>query len=197
MAYIKSTPHYGIPYISDNEIMAGSEEEVAALIIDNQIRAGILGAGGTRVYQIGAFSADIVDSVLGTVDVTLTGIEGNPSVQGIANNCLVEVYDPIVWEDLAPNSFYYLYVQATENTYTDSTNVNIVASDSPISGLDYLFLATVDTTGADAVPTPTQPMLDVSPPGKPTAFNLFQLLNNNYDPFGPSLTQSVLTVLDS
>src|SRR6516164_11028563 len=197
MAYIKSTPHYGIPYISDNEIMAGSQEEIANLIIDNQIRAGILGASGTRVYQNGAFAANIVDPVTGMVDVTLTPIEGNPSVQGIANNCLVEVYDPIIWEDLAPDSFYYLYVQATSATFTDSTNVNVIASESPITGLDYLFLATVDTTGTDAVPTPTQPLLDVSPPGKPTAFNIYQLLNNNYDPFGPSLTQSVLTVLDS
>jgi hypothetical protein len=197
MAYIKSTPNYGIPYISDNEIMAGSDEETAALIIDNQIRAGILGAGGTRVYQNGAFAADISDPVLGSVDVTLTGIEGNPSVQGIANNCLVEVYDPIVWEDLAPDSFYYLYIQATDDTFTDATNVNIVASESPILGIDYLFLATVSTIGTDAVPTPTQPELDVSPPGKPTAFNIYQLLNNNYNPFGPSMTQSVLTILDS
>ena len=197
MPYLKSTPNYSIPYISDNEIMAGSEEETAALIIDNQIRAGILGAGGTRVYQNGSFTADISDPVLGSVDVTLTGVEGNPSVQGIANNCLVEVYDPIVWEDLAADGFYYLYLQATEDTYTDSTNVNIVASETPITGIDYLFLATVDTTGTDAVPTPLQPTVDVSPPGKPTAFNLYQLLNNNYNPFGPSMTQSVLTILDS
>jgi hypothetical protein len=196
MAYIKSTPHYGFPYISDNEIMAGSDEETAALIIDNQIRAGILGAGGTRVFQNGSFSADITDPVVGTVDVTLMGIEGNPSAQGIANNCLVEVYDPIVWENLAPDKFYYLYLQATEDTFTDSTNVNIVFSDFPFTSQDYLFLATVDTTGADAVP-PIDPVIDVSPPGKPTAFNLYQLLNNNHDPFGPSLTQSVLTILDS
>jgi hypothetical protein len=197
MAYIKSTPHYGIPYISDNEIMAGSDEETAALIIDNQIRAGILGAGGTRIFQNGSFAADIIDPVLGTVDVTLISVEGHPSVQGIADNCLVEIYDPIVWENLASNSFYYLYLQATSDTFTDSTNVNIIASENPITGQDYLFLATVDTTGSDAVPTPTQPLLDSSPPGKPTAFNLFQLLNNNSDPFGPSLTQSVLTILDS
>lgn len=197
MAYIKSTFHYGIPYISDNEIMAGSDEETANLIIDNQIRAGILGAGGTRVYQNGAFFADISDPVTGTVDVTLTPVEGNPSVQGIANNCLVEVYDPIIWQDLQPNSFYYLYVQATQVTFTDATNVNIIASESPITGQDFLFLATVDTTGTDAVPTPTSPVVDVSPPGKPTAFNLYQLLNSTHDPFGPSLTQSVLTILDS
>jgi hypothetical protein len=197
MAYLKSTPHYGFPYISDNEIMSGSDEETAALIIDNQIRAGILGAGGTRVYQNGSFSADISDPVTGEVDVTLTPIEGNPSVQGIANNCLVEVYDPIVWEGLPPDSFYYLYVQATDATFKDATNVNIVASESPITSQDYLFLATVDTTGSATVPTPMQPVLDVSPPGKPTAFNLYQLLNNNYNPFGPNLTQSVLTVLDS
>jgi len=197
MAYLKSTPNYGIPYISDNEILSGSDEETAALIIDNQIRAGILGAGGTRVYQNGSFTAVISDSVAGSVDVTLTGAEGNPSVQGIANNCLVEVYDPIVWGGLAADSFYYLYIQATDATFTDSTNVNIVASEVPIVGTDYLFLATVDTTGTDATPTPTQPTVDASPPGKPTAFNLYQLLNNNYNPFGLSMTQSVLTILDS
>jgi hypothetical protein len=196
MAYVKSTPHYKIPYISDNEIMAGSDEETANLIIDNQIRAGILGAGGTRVYQDGNYVATIVDSVTGLVEVTVYPAEGQPAVQGIANNCLVEVFDAITWADLATDTFYYLYLQANQNTFTDASNVNIISSESPITGSDFLFLATVDTTNTDTVP-PTNPLIDVSPPGKPTAFNLFQLLNNNHDPFGPSLTQSVLTILDS
>jgi hypothetical protein len=195
VAYIRRTTHYGFPYISDDEILSGIDEETAALIIDNQLRAGILGAGGTRVYQNGTFVAAIVDEISGRVEVTLSPRSvGLPSVQGIASDGLIEVFDPIVWTDLAANTFYYLYVQATASTYEDPGNVNIISSDTPITSLDHLLLATLSTTDTDADPA-VQPVVDVSPPGKPTAFNLFQLLNNNHDPFGPSLTQSVLTVL--
>lgn len=193
MAYSKQTTDYGIPYPSDNEIIQGADEEIAAEIINNQLRAGVLGAGGNRVFQDGVFTAQIVDTVLGTVEVTLAPSGSNlPSVQGIAAEGLIEIFDNVVWTNLNANTFYYLYLQSINNTYIFPDSVNIISSQTPLTNQVYLFLATVDTTGSDVL---TAPIIDPSPPGKPTAFNLFNLLNNNHDPFGPELTQSVLTVL--
>ena len=194
MAYAKESTNYGIPYISNNEILDGSEEEIAAEIIDNQIRAGILGAGGTRVFQNGVFTAEIVDSFTGMVELTLSPAgSGLPSVQGIANNGLIEVYDQIIWSDLATNSFYYIYVQSIDGTYVDPTSVNIISSVSEITQNDHLLLATLDTTDTN-IGTP--PVINNSPPNKPTATNLFDFMNAQSDPFGPSFTQSILTVTD-
>jgi hypothetical protein len=202
MAYAKETSNYGIPYISNNEILDGTESEIAAEIIDNQLRAGILGGGGTRVFQNGIWTATIVDLFTGMVELTLDPSgSGLPSVQGVANNGLVEVYDSITWTNLATNSKYFIYVQALESTYTDPTSVNIIASTTPITRNDHLFLATITTVNTDGSatpptnPSPSQPIVDDSPDGKPTLPNLFELLNATSDPFGVALTQTVLTVL--
>lgn len=190
MPYLFKTPVFQIPFMGSGDLMTADEERIVHMIIENQIRAGILGAGGTRVYKEGTWDSPIVNGD-GTVDVRLSGA---PAVQGIVNDGLVEVVGSVEWTGLLPDSFYYLYIQSDSNTYIDPAVITPIASLTPITSPDHLYFATLDTTGSGN-PVPTAPILNTQPTGKPTAFNLFSILNNNTDPFGPVLNQTILTVL--
>lgn len=187
MGYGASTSKYLIPTMVDGDQVSESEEFRANRIIENQLRAGILGAGGTRVFAEGTYS--VVNDT--TNEVVTVLLEGNPALRGIANDGLVEVFADIVWSGLEYDELYYLYVQATPVSFEDPSNVNVVSSTSPITQTDHLLLATIDTTDAGT----TAPTLDESPTGKATGSNLFELLNNGVDPFGTTLTQSILHIL--
>lgn len=187
MAYGDQTTHYGIPIPDDGEPITSEDERTAATIIENQIRAGILGAGGNRVYREGSYSVQV-----NTTNQTTVVLLGNPSVQGICNEGLVESFDAIVWNGLLPSTTYFLYLRATSETYRFPDSFETIASASILTGDEYLLLAKIDTTGA----TPsTPPTVNTTPAEKASAFNLFELVNSNQDPFGPALTQTALTIL--
>jgi hypothetical protein len=187
--YGGATPVYEIPFPVDGDPIDSAPEHLAASIIENGIRAGILGAGGTRVYAEGTYTAET--DAFGITTVTLLG---SPSVLGIAANGLVESNVPVVWTALRRDREYWLYVRASRDTYIDPADFEAIALESPLTDQSYLLLASVDTAGAT---TAAPPAVDNNPDGKATGFNLFQLLNSNTDPFGPTLTQSILTVLQS
>jgi hypothetical protein len=185
--YSFATPKYQIPYMGDGDLLSASQERITALIIENQLRGGILGSGGTRVLNEGTYTVDVNSDT--TTTVTLSG---SPAIQGFANDGFVELFGAVTWDSLPEGAIYYLYLKASTSTYVDPGDVETISSLSPITQTDHLFLATIDTTGASDSFTPE---IDTNPQGKATAFNLFELLNNNTDPFGPALTQSILTVL--
>lgn len=187
MAYSFGTPKYQLPFMGDGDTMSSTQERIAHTIIENQLRGGIFGAGGTRVLDDGTYSAQTLTD--GTTVVTLSG---SPALRGFANEGFVEVYGFIRWENLQPSTVYYLYVLASNDTYLDPADVEPVSSVIQRTSPEYLLLAHVDTTGASPGSPPT---VDSSPTGKAIAFNLFELLNNNIDPFGTAMTQSILTIL--
>jgi len=184
MAYTGKTPLFEIPSIKSGEVLSEDSERDAVLIIENQLRAGILGAGSTRVFVEGTYST--VNGPGNVVSVTLTG---SPSLQGIARQGLVEVFGAFTWINLLPGRSYSLYAKATPATYLNPSDVEAIASETVISTSDHLLLATLDNTIAGA------PVLDISPAGKPIGANLFDLLNSPVNPFGASLTQQNLTAL--
>lgn len=188
MAYSSQTPHYGIPYLSSGEKISSETEKIKAEILENLIRAGILGAGGNRAFREGTYEASVNSQNLTTVKLT-----GNPALQGICNEGLVESYDPIVWSGLVADTVYWLYVLAGTQTLQDPADFGAIASTVEITTENHLLLAQIDTTGATTTNVPT---IDTNPSGKPTGFNLFELLNTHADPFGPLLTQTALTILD-
>lgn len=167
------------------DLLSSVEEESKVRILENTLRAGILGAGSTRVFIEGAYSVVI------NPDLTVTiNLNGNPSLQGIANQGLVEVLGQIQWPILGVGSFWYLYVVADVSTYQDPALITVNARLVPIVQPDYLYLATLDNT------VPGVPVLDTNPAGKPIGANLFTLLNSPIDPFGSLLSQSNLDVLN-
>ncbi len=187
MAYGDRTNQYQIPIPEDGEPITNEDERAAATIIENQIRAGVLGAGGNRVYREGSYAVRV-----STANVTTVVLMGNPAVQGLCNEGLVESFDAVVWENLNPATTYYLYIRASAETYRYPEVFDAVASTSLIVSDDHLLLAKINTTGA----TPsTPPTVDTNPAEKASAFNLFELINTSQDPFGPVLSQSALTIL--
>lgn len=173
--------------MGDGDLSDPEQERLAHVIIENQLRAGILGSGGNRVLSEGTYSVSVNSD--NTTNVILVG---SPAVQGFANEGLVEVYGSVTWDNIGPGALNYLYIRAGANTYVDPEDITPVTSLSPIVQNDHLLLVTIDTSGA----TPASvPVVDTNPEGKATAFNLFELLNNNIDPFGAALTQSILTIL--
>jgi len=184
MTYTGKTPLFEIPSIKAGEVLSEDSERDAVLIIENQLRAGILGAGSTRVFVEGTYST--ANGPGNVVSVTLTG---SPSLQGIARQGLVEFFGAFTWINLLPGRSYTLYAKATPATYLNPSDIEAVASETVISTSDHLLLATLDNTIAGA------PVLDISPAGKPIGANLFDLLNSPVNPFGASLTQQNLTAL--
>ena len=127
MPYSYRTSFYQLPYLGDGDILQESEERDFANVIENQIRAGILGAGGTRVYKEGTYFVEVSN-----INRTTVTLSGNPSVSGIANEGLVLTTDPISWVDLDPGNSYFLYLKATQDTYRDPSNVIPIASQTEI-----------------------------------------------------------------
>jgi hypothetical protein len=173
--------------MGSGDVLSATEERIKHTIIENQLRAGILGAGGTRVYTEGTYTVETEASTLTTVTLS-----GNPSLRGIANEGLIESFDVITWENLAANKTYYLYVRANTNTYRDPQDFSVVSSEVELITPDYLYLAKIITTSASPSNVPE---IDTNPTNKATAFNLYSLLNTHTDPFGPALTQTILSVL--
>jgi len=185
MSYSNRSAKYNIPVIKEGDMLSGSEEAKAAKIIENQLRAGILGAGSTRVFSEGVYSTTVNSD--DSVTVILTG---SPGLLGIAGSGLVEV-NTVTWATLAAGRVWYLYVRAAVDTYLNPDSVDVVAEEVEVVEDNYLFLAVLDAT------TPGAPTLDTAPAGKPTGQNLFDLLNSPVNPFGTSLTQQDLAVTNS
>lgn len=174
--------------MANGDILSEGEEDVRAKIIENQLRGGILAAGGNRVLSEGTYTTQTrVDR---TTQVTL---EGTPALRGYANEGFVEVFGSLTWDGLLPDQTHYLYVKATQETYLDPAAVTTFASSEFLTQDNLLYLAKLDTDGVQSGDTPD---IDISPEGKASAFNLFALLNNNTNPFGSTLTQSILLVLE-
>jgi len=183
MAYTGKTALFAIPLIKDGEILDETSELQAGQIIENQLRAGILGAGAVRLFEEGDFIVTVEGSDIVSVEVT-----GSPAIRGIARQGFVEVFGSFEWINLLPGNFYFLYAQADEGTYLNPGDVDPVATLTEETTNDFLFMATLDNTVAGA------PVLDTSPAGKPTGANLFDQLNDPIDPHGNSLTQRNVTV---
>jgi len=184
MAYQGQSDLYRIPFTKEGDQLSEAEEETIVTIIENQLRGGILAAGGTRVFDEGSFTTVINPD--NTVIVTLSG---NPAVQGIADQGLIEVAGSVVWQDIPTGDSFFLYVRTNESTYEEPGNVDAIFDTTLITRTDHLLLATLDNT------IPGSPVLDTNPPEKPTGANLFELLNGiGTDPFGDTLTQTNLFV---
>lgn len=186
MPYSGRTALYGMPLKRRGDTINEQDEETILNIVENQLRAGILGAGSTRVFEEGNYTTETNDD--DTTDVVLSG---SPSLRGIAKQGLVEVYSSLSWLNIPSGDVYYLYVKASEATYIDPTDVETVYDTDPFTTSDYLFLATIDTTDPD------NPVLDTNPTGKPTGANLFDLLNTPTNPFGTSMSQANVTVTET
>lgn len=186
MSYTGITEVYRIPYMLTGDQMTGADNTTQMTIIENLLRASILSEGETRVFTEGTYTTAV--NADQSVNVTLAG---TPAIRGVVLGGLVEVNGSITWTNIPINTFSYLWLFATTGIYVDPTAV------SPQSGLSQpvsnatLFLATLNNTA------PGYPILDTNPSGKPTAANLYQLLNSPTNPFGASLTQSNLTVTNS
>lgn len=179
------SPLYSLPFMKKGDLLSSVEEENKARIIENTLRAGILGAGSTRVFIEGGYAVVI------NPDLTVTiNLNGTPSLQGIANQGLVEVFGQIQWPTLPVGTFWYLYIVADTSTFLDPAAINVDARAVPILLSTHLYLATLDNT------VPGAPVLNTNPPGKPIGANLFTLLNSPIDPFGALLSQSNLDVLN-
>jgi len=183
MSYTGRTTVYAIPTIKEGELLSEDSEKEAAQIIENQLRAGILGAGSTRVFEEGVYTTSVEGGDIVTVSLT-----GSPALLGIARSGLVELFGIFSWINLEVGRIYFLYAKATEDTYLDSSAVEAISSTSEILTEDHLLLATLDNTISGA------PVLDTSPAGKPTGANLFDLLNSPTNPFGNSMTQQNMTI---
>ena len=183
MTYSDQTPFYGIPLVKTGDQINAADEKIVFQIIENQLKAGIMGAGTTRVFKEGSY---LVTN--GAGNVVSVSLAGNPSLVGIANYFLIETNAQIAWFNLQPNQFYYLYVQSVAATKYDATQFTTVTSTTPLDSSSLLFLATLDNR------VPGAPVIDTAPAGKPTGSNLYDLLNSPVNPFGSSLSQSNLTV---
>jgi hypothetical protein len=186
MTYSDQTPFYGIPVVKTGDQINAVDEKQVFQIIENLLKAGVLGAGTTRVFKEGTYVTTIGAS--NSVTVSLTG---NPAIRGIANYLLVESSSQQAWFGLAANNFYYLYIQPNANTKFDATQFNTVSSTTPLDSSSSLLMATLDNT------VPGAPVLNTAPAGKPIGGNLFDLLNSPVNPFGSSLTQSNIHALTS
>jgi len=183
MTYTGRTPLYAVPTIKEGEILSEDSEKDAALIIENQLRAGILGAGSTRVFEEGVYT-----TILGGGDVVTVELTGTPALLGIARSGLVELFGIFRWINLNSGQFFFLYSKSSEDTYLDPSQIEAISSTTEILTEDHLLLATLDNTISGA------PVLDTNPPGKPTGANLFDLLNSPTNPFGNSMTQQNMTI---
>ncbi len=180
------TPSLGIPYPLSGDMPTGDDFASQATILDNYLRGAQVGSGGTRVYADGFYT--FTNNASNVVTVTVTG---NPAVSGIVNGSFLELDGVVSWPDLTPGSFYYLYVVGNSNLYQNPSSATAVSSTSQLSGTQYLFLATLDNRTSGA------PVLNSEPIGKPTATNLYALLNSPTNPFGATLVQSNITVTNS
>jgi len=183
MTYTGRTPLYAIPTIKEGEIISQDSEKDASLIIENQLRAGILGAGSTRVFEEGVYKV-----IIGGGDLVTVELSGTPALLGIARAGLVEVFGIFRWINLNSGQFYFLYSKSSEDTYLDPSEVEAITSTTEILTEDHLLMATLDNT------IPGAPVLDTNPPGKPTGANLFDLLNSPTNPFGNSMSQQNMTI---
>lgn len=179
--YTGRTSYYNIPFMRNGDTLEELSEREVAQIIENQLRAGILAEGETRVYKEGRF---LLSTVRGGFEVKLIG---TPAVRGIARGGLVEVFGDVTWSPVPLGSLWYLYIKATAKTYLDPANIEMVMDKIPRSTPDHLYMALLDTRD------PNNPVLETQPEGKPTGSNLFELLNNPTNPFGDRLVQSNIT----
>jgi len=183
MAYSGKTLAYKIPFQVDGDTMEGEVESFISRIIDNQLRMGSL--FGPVVAAEGTY-----DTVVETDGSTNVILGGNPAVRGTVNKAFLEANGILTWQTTLPG-ISHLYIQGTDSIFSDPSAITTIVSSTQILRDDHLYMAQLDRT------TPTSPILNISPPDKPTLLNLSLLLSTPINPFGLSLRQDNMTIADS
>jgi len=187
MVYGGQTNFYRIPYPLSGQYVEETEESKRYTIVENQLRAGMKGTL-LAVFEDGNYTA--INNGDGTYDVSLSSTGANKALMGICNGGLVETSSTIYWESIPTGSFYYLYAQYTTSLYVDPTAFNLVYFTAPksITETEYLFLATLDLTGA--------PVLDSNPDGKLYSTDFTGHLVDYTNPHSTDLHQDVMTIAE-
>ena len=183
--YKKQTKHYGIPYISNMEMMEAGEEERAAKIIDNMLYAATFGVG-KAVFEDGNYRLHLEENGLYTLSI----IPYNGySFLGIVNYCLFSSEKTVQIKDLRSGNKYFIYVFYKDDLSTNPENFYLQSSiyklndTSPLS----IHVATVDLTGIE-------PIIDEEPYAKKYTSNIISHIKDNTNPHGRILHQDIINV---
>ena len=186
MAYKKHTSHYGIPYISNMEMMEAGEEEKAAKIIDNMLYAATFGVD-KAVFEDGSYRLTLEKNGLYTLSVVPYN---GYSFLGIVNYCLFSSKNVKKIYDLRSGNKYYIYVFYQEDLSTNPENFYLKSStyklinDSSLS----IHVATVDLTGIE-------PKIDEEPYSRKYTQGIVNHIQDKTNPHGRILYQDELQIL--
>lgn len=188
MAYKKHTPHYGIPYISNMEMMEAGEEEKAARIIDNMLYAATFGVD-KAVFEDGNYRLNLENNGLYTLSITPYN---GYSFLGIVNYCLFSSKEVKKIYDLRSGNKYYIYVFYQDDLSVNPENFYLKPSiyklldDSSLS----IHVATVDLTGIE-------PKIDEEPYARKYTQGIVNHIQDKTNPHGRTLYQDELQVLEN
>lgn len=186
--YKKHTDHYGIPYISNMEMMEAGEEEKAAKIIDNMLYAATFGID-KAVFEDGNYRLSLEDDGLYTLSI----IPYNGySFLGIVNYCLFSSKDVKYIRNLRSGKKYFIYVFYQDDLSTNPENFYLKSSIYKLSDSSSLSIhvATIDLTGIE-------PKIDEEPYAKKYTSNIVAHIKDNTNPHGRSVYQDILNVTES
>ena len=183
--YKKQTKHYGIPYISNMEMMEAGEEERAAKIIDNMLYAATFGVD-KAVFEDGNYRLHLEENGLYTLSI----IPYNGySFLGIVNYCLFSSEKTMQIKDLRSGNKYFIYVFYKDDLSTNPENFYLQSSIYKLNDTSSLSIhvATVDLTGIE-------PVIDEEPYARKYTSNIVAHIKDNSNPHGRTLHQDILNV---
>lgn len=187
--YKRKTKFLGMPYIGPGDTLQSKEEERAARIIENQLRASTLGVQSC-VIEEGEYSV-VYDDAAKTYSVSLQGSGPNCALRGIANGCYIEAGpEGIVWDGLKDGFTHYLYVQWNQKVPENPSAFHIFSrrfEQRNRKGI-VLYVARLDLTGNDEY------TLDVYPDGKVYSSDMALHASQKINPHGKRLVQDIIEV---
>ena len=187
MSYKKHTSHYGIPYISNMEMMEASEEEKAAKIIDNMLYAATFGVD-KDVFEDGNYRLNLEEDGLYTLSI----IPYNGySFLGIVNYCLFSSKEIKKVKNLRSGNKYFIYVIYNDDLSVNPENFYLKSSVYELNNDSSLLIhvATVDLTGI-------QPKIDEEPYARKYTQGIVNHIQDKSNPHGRTLYQDVLHVTE-
>lgn len=186
--YKKHTSHYGIPYISNMEMMEAGEEEKAAKIIDNMLYAATFGID-KAVFEDGNYRVNLEADGLYTLSV----IPYNGySFLGIVNYCLFSSKEIKQIKNLRSGNKYFIYVFYQDDLSTNPENFYLKSSIYKLQDTSSLSIhvATIDLTGIE-------PKIDEEPYTRKYTSNIVAHIKDNTNPHGRTLYQDILQVSEN
>jgi hypothetical protein len=139
--YAQRTPRLGIPVPGYDQPIWPELELKKWTIVENLLLAGIRGLNNCVFYE-GHVSLNKEED--GTFSVTVERASHGHSLTGIVAGKYFEASRVLKWPDLAAGRQYYLYVTATEKTFSDPTAIRPVTLLHSVSSRSRLLVAHVD-----------------------------------------------------